>query len=376
MAQRTLWVDRAATRAIMYALTVKGAALRTHAVILLTAAIASACSGPSTPTVVDPGVPTISCPAAPNPAQATDSTGAIVVFGASSASGGTPPLTGPTCNFASGSKFPIGTTTVTCTVSDAKGRAAAPCSFQVVVTPAPAPPKVIVTRFVAFGDSITWGEDGTNPSISPAETGRLHPAVQLPVSDTYPGALEADLRARYTTQTPTVANAGQRDEAASDPSAFSRFVFVLSNNPSDIVLIMEGANDIASRDSHIFPAVIAGLQKMIDYAKGRGMRVMLATIPPENPTGIRGLGWSLVPGLNEQIRALAASENVALVDVYQAFGGDVTTLIGFDGLHPTALGYHRIADTFFATVKSALEVPSSTTGAPSFTPYFAPPRRR
>jgi len=307
MAQRTLWVDRAATRAIMNALTVKGAALRTHAVILLTAAIASACSGPSTPTVVDAGVPTISCPAAPNPAQATDSTGAIVVFGVPSASGGTPPLTGPTCNFASGSKFPIGTTTVTCTVSDAKGRAATPCSFQVVVTPAPVPPKVIVTRFVAFGDSITWGEDGTNSSISPAETGRLRPAVQLPVGDTYPGALEADLRARYTTQTPTVTNAGQRDEAASDPSAFSRFVFVMSNNPSDIVLIMEGANDIASRDSHIFPAVIAALQKMVDYAKGRGMRVMLATIPPENPTGIRGLGWSLVPGLNEQIRALAAS---------------------------------------------------------------------
>ncbi len=139
---------------------------------------------------------------------------------------------------------------------------------------------------------------------------------------------------------------------------------------------MEGANDIGDRDSRVFPAVIAALRRMIDYAKGRGLRVMLATIPPENPTGTRGLGWSLVAPLNVQIRALAASENVALVDVYDAFGGDVTTLIGFDGLHPTALGYHKIADTFFATVKGALEVPSSPTAKPSLTPFFALPRRR
>ena len=81
---------------------------------------------------------------------------------------------------------------------------------------------------------------------------------------------------------------------------------------------------------------------------------MLATLTPENQMGIRGLAWSLVPMINDQIRALAASEGVPLVDVYQAFGGDVTTLIGFDGLHPTAAGYAKIADIFFNSIDSWL----------------------
>src|SRR5205807_6541484 len=104
--------------------------------------------------------------------------------------------------------------------------------------------KLTVTRFVAFGDSITWGEDGRDSSSSPNSAGQLRPTVQFPIGDTYPGALETSLRVRYTTQPPTVANAGQRHHAASDHAAHSRFTFVLSSTPYDVVLIMEGANDI------------------------------------------------------------------------------------------------------------------------------------
>jgi len=118
------------------------------------------------------------------------------------------------------------------------------CSFAIVVTPAPVAPKLSVTRFVAFGDSITWGEDGTNFSLSPADSGRLRPAIQLPTADTYPGALETNLRIRYSTQTPTVRNAGQSNELVTGSTTFPRFVSLTSSGQYDVVLIMEGANDL------------------------------------------------------------------------------------------------------------------------------------
>ena len=99
------------------------------------------------------------------------------------------------------------------------------------------------------------------------------------------------------------------------------------------------------------------------------MQVFLATIPPEN------LMRAVVP-FNDQVRSLAASKGVPLVDVYQAFGGDLT-LIGNDGLHPTAAGYHLIADTFFASIKQTLELRATTSSNQvPVLPWFVPPRRR
>jgi hypothetical protein len=63
---------------------------------------------------------------------ATSATGAVVTY-TSSASGGCPPVT-INCNPPSGSTFAIGTTTVTCTASDACGQTAN-CSFTVTVNP-------------------------------------------------------------------------------------------------------------------------------------------------------------------------------------------------------------------------------------------------
>src|SRR5205814_3034422 len=90
---------------------------------------AAACrSNPTQPTVTDPGVPTISCPAPPAPVQAADGSGAIVNFGAPIVALGSTPLTGPTCNPSSGSRFAPGITGVTCTVTDSKARSAS-CAF-------------------------------------------------------------------------------------------------------------------------------------------------------------------------------------------------------------------------------------------------------
>jgi lysophospholipase L1-like esterase len=218
-----------------------------------------------------------------------------------------------------------------------------------------------MTRFVAFGDSITWGEDGRDSSISPQGAGIIRPAVRFPTPQTYPGALEIQLQTRYFGQSISVANAGKSAESAGDSATVSRFSAATSS--SEVVLLMEGTNDLADRDSFDIPPAIANLRTMIRIAKSAGRRVFLATVPPMVPGRPRALAWSLVPTLNDQIRSLAASESVTLVDVYAALSPAADGYIGFDGEHPSADGYAKIADTFFAAIKSALEAPAASTSS-------------
>jgi lysophospholipase L1-like esterase len=271
------------------------------------------------------------------------------------------------CSPANGAIFPIGVTTVTCTAIDQVNRTDS-CTFAVTVT---APPRLSVTRFLAFGDSITWGEDGRNSASSLGSSGTVRPAVQFGTLDTYPGALQQKLVQLYTAQSPRVDNGGRPDEKVTDSTTFPRFLGFTSSGAYDAVLLMEGANDLGSHSNR---DIIAGLGQMIDDGKNRSMKVFLATIPPEKP-GIRGGAAGLVAPFNAEVSNLATSKGVPLVDVYQAFGGNLG-LIGFDGLHPTADGYHLIADTFFAAIRQNLELPAATSSNPSgVLRWFAPPRR-
>ncbi len=226
----------------------------------------------------------------------------------------------------------------------------------------PSIPVLSVTRFIAFGDSITLGEDGQN--LTSESVMRSHPLVVFPDFQTYPGALKQQLAARYSTQTITVVPDGYAGESVTATGTLepapTRFARDITGGQYDVVLIMEGANDLlVTRDSLVEPAVISGLRQMILTAKGRSIQPFLATIPPEQdgccPTN-RGLGSSLVPGFNDLVRALADEQKVPLVDVYAALSDNVNTYIGPDGLHPTAAGYAQIADTFFRKIKETLEI--------------------
>ena len=61
--------------------------------------------------------------------------------------------------------------------------------------------------------------------------------------------------------------------------------------------------------------------------------------------------------INDLIRGMAAAEGAVLVDLYQAFDGQIDTLIGADGLHPNEAGYQQMAETFFTAVRARLEMP-------------------
>ncbi len=317
------------------------------------------------PASVDPGSPVLACPSA----IAQLSTLGIpvpITYNLPTVTGGLPPLAGPICAPPSGTAFNQGSTSVTCTATDADHRVGN-CSFTVSVA---YPPKLAVTRFIAFGDSTTWGENGQS-SLTTSLNGSLWKTlVQFPFADTYPGALQIDLVGRYTLQSPTVTNDGAAGEALLDPvnPAFTRFTAHLAPGTAkwDVVLIMEGANDLDQRDATIEPAMIAQLRGMINFARSVGVTPFIATLPPMNPAGCcpvpRGLGAALVPGFNDQVRALAMLEGAPLADVYQAFNGNLT-LIGPDGLHPTADGYHLIAQTFFTVIQQTIQVAPTTTAA-------------
>lgn len=292
-------------------------------------------------------------------------------YGTPTATGGAPTVT-IACSPQSGSLFPVGTTSVVCTVTDSRQRTNS-CNFSVVVQQAP---RLTVTRFVAFGDSVTWGENG---ALAAFDIGNVfRPRFQVP--RTYPTVLYQLLAARYIGQPILVSNQGAPGEHARDSETFARFSNIVRSGGFDVVLLMEGSNDLSDGFA---AAAVNGLRNMVREAKSRGVKPFIATIPPMDGSLCcprRGSAAPLVPGFNDQIRGIAAAEGIPLVDVYEALNTAPRDYLSTDGLHPNEAGYEKIGQTFFNAVKSNLEratPPSTTTfGVPRVVSPYSPPRRR
>jgi lysophospholipase L1-like esterase len=339
------------------------------AVAIAWALFSGACASSTSPTPPPTeGPPKISCPASQTIQLASGNTIAVT-FPSPTFVNGKPPVSA-SCSIQSGVVLGIGTTTVSCTATDVLQRADA-CAFTITVL---APPTLTATRFVAFGDSITAGEDGvdggpdTSGLCQPVVTSStgIHQRVILPDAQTYPGQLQTKLSARYTTQSPTVLKRGCPGESVTGPKTRPRFDALVSSGLYDVVLIMEGSNDldnVAGADSATQLGAIgsaaAALRLLVDDAKSVGIRPLLATIPPMSPAGRRGEGAGLVTMLNDRIVQIGGAENLTIVDVYTAFNGNLS-LLGDDGLHPNESGYGVIADAFFAAIKNAFEAKTAT----------------
>lgn len=281
------------------------------------------------------------CPTV-GPVSAPDGAPVPVTFQAS-ASGGVAPVE-VSCTPASGSAFGVGTTAASCVAVDA-ARQSVSCGFMVTVV---APPRLVTTKFVAFGDSITEGKQASGQ-----------------VGTTYPMFLAQKLAERYAVQATDLAvvNAGCGGETiAPHPppcvGGVTRLSEVLTSTQPGVVMIQEGVNDLALGQP--VAAVMDGLRAMVREAKQRGVHVLLATLTPLRAGGTPPRGDAALPHLaeaNAQIAALAAAEAVDLVDVYAAFGGP-DPYIDVDGLHPTQAGYEKMADTFLALIQQRFEVKS------------------
>jgi lysophospholipase L1-like esterase len=174
-------------------------------------------------------------------------------------------------------------------------------------------------------------------------------------SAAYPTQLLTQLRARYTAQTSQlqVVNAGWPGEWAEDGAV--RLPAVLANFRPEVVLLLEGTNDIGALGTPGIQRAARAIDTMAREVRNRGARLFLATVPPTRPTGSSTVPLASIQSLNAMIRTTARGENAVLVDVYQALSTDVNRYIGVDGLHPTEAGYQRIAETFFAAIRADLE---------------------
>jgi lysophospholipase L1-like esterase len=304
--------------------------------------LAAGCGGhSSTRPDPPPSAPALTCPA-PVVALAHHGDLPDVTFDTPVAQGGQAPVA-VTCSPASGTSFPLGDSPVSCTATDAINRTAT-CSFTVTVDPVPV---IAKTQFMAFGDSMTEGQTSATPTV-----------LVLNAEDAYPTKLQAMLRDRYVDQNPTVVNEGAGGHLAEKD--FPRFQDAMRSNMPEVVLLLEGANDLNTYGESSIPKIVGALEQMVNDARSRGAVVFLATLPPQNPDGKNGHHADLLPELNKQIAATAKDEGATLVDLYGELGTWMG-YIGVDGLHPTAEGYTRIAEIWRDAIEARLE----TSGGPS-----------
>ncbi len=289
----------------------------------------------------------LTCPVA-SLTQSFDGGPAPVHFAAPVASGGQPPVTAE-CSLHSGSAFGIGTTEVTCGASDALQQTAS-CVFGVTVL---GPPKLAVTRFLAFGDSITVGV------VSPSNG-----ASRLDRFNSFPARLQRRLASRYRTQDIGVVNVGAPGEEASH--AESRFNRELRTKRPEVVLLMQGTNDLNPFSGAGAGSAAAALDRMVRAVRAAGLDILLMTIPPQRDTA----SAALVAGLNGRIRSIAARHGAVLVDIHHLLltgscsGLQPIPCIGRDRLHPTAQGYQLIAEELERVLVARYDVEVLPTAGP------------
>jgi lysophospholipase L1-like esterase len=169
------------------------------------------------------------------------------------------------------------------------------------------------------------------------------------------------VRIKTQDQTITVIAEGLSGEDAG--RAKLRLPDALSTYSPDALLLLEGANDLLDPTTFTpngmqaaINSVVDALQNMVRQGKARGARVFLATLPPMIAPRADNV-IAAVPTLNARITALAAVENVRLVDLYSAIP---TTAVGSDGLHLNPQGYDLMAAEWFKAIIATMEASPST----------------
>ena len=90
----------------------------------------------------------------------------------------------------------------------------------------------------------------------------------------YPTVLQQQLAFRYTAQALQVTNEGTAGEYAGRPGTLTRFRQVLATRAPEVVLIMEGTNDLFDVDPMAITPAIDNLRTMIRDARIRNVRAV------------------------------------------------------------------------------------------------------
>lgn len=193
-----------------------------------------------------------------------------------------------------------------------------------------------VVSITAYGDSITYGVgDGTQP-------GQFFERAPFPPGPAgYPARVSSQLGV-------SVANLGDPGEVLTG-TGVERFPAAVQSTNSDLVLIMEGANDAIFQTST--SAYGRALQKSVNASIALGRLPVLLTLPPPccNHSGSR----PFVRSYSDVVRARASRNDLTVIDVERAWDstceGAQCSLYNLpEGLHPNQSGYTAIAQTIMA----------------------------
>jgi lysophospholipase L1-like esterase len=261
-----------------------------------------------------------------------------------------------TCTPASGQSFPLGATTVTCTATDAASRSAA-CSFNVSLKGF----SIAVTRYAAYGDSLTEGQNGLDPA------GAVWQPMFVDTPNAYPTKLQQLFDAQYPGQGIVVINRGHGG-ARIETTVEEVRQFLPVDKPG-AVLILSGYNDLGPCGIGPSPlpltpachdatrAVGFGVRDCINRVRESGLGIQyifVSTLTPPGPYlgGVRDrrTNPAAIIEANGAIRQMVAAQRVTLVDSYVAFVGHEAEYVNSDGLHLRPAGYQALADAFFSAI--------------------------
>jgi lysophospholipase L1-like esterase len=138
---------------------------------------------------------------------------------------------------------------------------------------------------------------------------------------------------------------------------------VLDDERPEVLLLLEGVNNIRNVPTD---ELAGDLDRMVRSARDRDVEVILAKLLPisdARESGSRQGTQQAIRDFNESIERIARRHNLgAPVDLHSVFLAD-PSLLGRDGLHPTAAGYVRIAEEFYQRIVDRYEVDEPPAGS-------------
>src|ERR1700757_2840829 len=219
-------------------------------------------------------------------------------------------------------------------------------------------------RFVAYGDSITYG---WMPNPNP-------PSSRYDFDDRWPGALQKALGVNYQVieegldgRTTDAPDPGSPISGAQlDGSAYLQ-ACLASHLPVDLVIIMLGTNDLKPVFNRTPLRIAIGAAHLIDLVNTlnggvgttyKNPKVLLICPPPLNPEIEKGpvFGEMFKGGLEKSQRLPELYEAVAKMGGAEFLNaGSVISTDGIDGLHLTAESERKLGTAIAEKVKEMLK---------------------
>lgn len=187
-------------------------------------------------------------------------------------------------------------------------------------------------RFMAFGDSITWGRYPVNDPFQDP----YYP---------YPSILQDTLQLRADPSY-NIVNAGRPGERTLEGA--NRIKSEVQAYRPKYLLIMEGTNDVSKGvpPAEVYDSLVLMLGNAAKHSGVQGIKVMMASIIPRKDGEAR---FEQTRRMNElAIMKVAADKGLHLANQWQAFldYGDWQSLM-WDDKHPDQVGLELIARTFY-----------------------------